>query len=157
MDVYIDIAKSSVKFSSRSLCHVQMEEGIISTSSPSLTFRFRPSPRVDPGACPREDTDTCRRWICFGGYIDVYTRRYMDGYTSSPRWRLCEPARILGEFRDRTRLPGPPPGPLPGAPPGNLRGTAWDPPPLRHRCHVYLVSNPNPNGNAARNPNPNRD
>ena len=40
--------------------------------------------------------------MCFGG-IDVYTRRYMDGYTTSPRWRLCEPARILGEFWDRTR------------------------------------------------------
>ena len=33
----------------------------------------------------------------------------MDGYASSPRWRLCEPARILSEFWARTRPPGPRP------------------------------------------------
>ena len=32
----------------------------MSTSSPSLRFRFRPSPSVDPGACPGEGKDTCQ-------------------------------------------------------------------------------------------------
>ena len=32
----------------------------MSTSSPSLRFRRRPSPSVDPGACPGKDTDTCQ-------------------------------------------------------------------------------------------------
>ena len=53
------------------------------------------------------DSNWCRSGFGFGRYMDVYTKSYMDGYASWPRWRLREPARILGEFQDRTRPPGP--------------------------------------------------
>ena len=49
--------------------------------------------------------------------VDVYTRGHVDTYTSTPRWRFCEPARILGEFQDRTRPPGPPWRDPQGSPP----------------------------------------
>ena len=45
----------------------------MSTWSPSLRFRRRPSPSVDPGAFPGKDTDTCQgeRLGSDAIYIDI--------------------------------------------------------------------------------------